>query len=105
MAVTVQTIDTRRRDDGFLESEATVTAGDADQITAGNLDLSAIDYVNVSVVGRGQGAGDDGVAAASLHNPGTAANSLTVQYGSLTAGAAMTNASLVLSVTARGVQS
>lgn len=105
MAVTVNTIDTRRRDDHFLESEAVVTAGDGDQITAGDLDLSSIDYVNVSAAGRGPGAGDDGVAAASIHNPGTAANSLTVQIASLTGSAAMSNASLVLNVTARGPQS
>lgn len=109
--VQVREIDTRRRDDGFLESEARVDAADGATITAGDLDLDSIDHLQVSVSGQGVGGADAAylVTKASLHSPGQSANSITMGVASLSGGSfgslTASSASALLHVNARGVQS
>lgn len=108
----VNAVTTRRRDGGFLESEARVEVADSSRISAGDLDLSALDHVqSVTIAQSGSGVDTSNpqlVTQASLHKPGTAANSITVglhslsggTFGSLTASAG----SAIVHVTARGAE-
>lgn len=55
--VQVKNVHTRRRDDGYVVSEARVEAQSGDRINAGDLDLETIDYAQVTVEGAGAGSG------------------------------------------------
>lgn len=104
--VTVKSVDTRRRDDGFLETEARVEAADTDTIAASDLDLSAISYVNVSIAQSGSGVSTSNPMVLTQASLDTTNNQITVGIASFSGGTfgSLVEAagSAVLNVIARG---
>lgn len=104
--VTVKEIETRRRGDGFVESEARVEVGDTDTVVAGDLDLSTISYATVGIAQSGAGVGTSDPMVVTQASLDPTNGSLVVGIASFAGGTfgSLVEAagSAIVNITARG---